>query len=134
MPIRPFSSPYKIGVDICHVPRIARMLISNTFKPAHEDGEMVLSRMENLNVNFIRRLFRAEEIKAFREKLHSMRMQSNLQPLALHVAGRYASFPSQIQMLLMLIEPSDGLQKKQLSKQLLRGESISWTCLSGSQK
>jgi hypothetical protein len=55
MPLRPLPTPYKIGVDICHIPRIRRVLLAshynrkpdnvNTAAIGHVDGPAKSNRI-----------------------------------------------------------------------------------------
>lgn len=95
MPIQNFLPAFKIGVDICHVPRIARILCGpkRATNPQSKQADDYPERLGGLQLQFLRRLFRPEELNGFEQKVGSLKNQAGTphmtQVLALHVAGRW---------------------------------------------
>lgn len=89
MPIRNHLSAYKIGVDICHIPRITKILVKP--KGVTVQTEDYPEKLGGLYLKFLRRLFRPEELHAFEQKVASLNIRPTphqSQVLASHVAGR----------------------------------------------
>ena len=84
MPIRPFPLPFRVGVDICHVPRILRLLTKDVGRarraslPGRDDIV--------LNHRFLDHLFTPHEKKNF-ETL-SLPKFPDLGSISRHIAGR----------------------------------------------
>jgi hypothetical protein len=87
MPIRPFPIPYSIGTDICHVPRIFKLLF-----PGYISHTPLVPSILDINDRFLTRIFTLHEKQNFWER-HRLSETPNLQRIADHVAGRYKSLP-----------------------------------------
>lgn len=61
MPVRPFPLPYSVGVDICFVPRIRRLIQKNVNCTQQPGVGLSLTR-------FVKRIFHEKEIPVFRRR------------------------------------------------------------------
>jgi phosphopantetheinyl transferase (holo-ACP synthase) len=89
MPLRPFPLPYRIGTDICHVPRIRRTLL----KPHKGDAAQkpaVPFRLNDeeylFNHGFLRRLLTKLELSRLLTEV--LPNTASIDHAARHLAGR----------------------------------------------
>ncbi|OCL05498.1 hypothetical protein AOQ84DRAFT_441436 [Glonium stellatum] len=87
MPIRPFPHPLRVGSDICHVPRIVKIITNGVDGPNPPRSPVPLNR-------FLARIFTPEERAMYAKRWNSskdnMSRHATLQ-IARHLAGRWAA-------------------------------------------
>ncbi|KAF2423777.1 hypothetical protein EJ08DRAFT_700894 [Tothia fuscella] len=87
MPIRPFPSPYRIGTDICHIPRIHNIITKGELLPI-TNSQTALQFNSNFG-HFLRRLLTPYERRIFWAQ--SIRSKRDIRQVAEHLAGRWAA-------------------------------------------